>query len=107
MRFIGQEFGEVWYLGKYYVANNDQSRYADVAPDDVERLVQTGKFVIVDTPRVNEPATFPIVATEPVIDVFGPPDDTSLPEMISNQAAPQDAMAEPIPVVDTKRKGRK
>lgn len=70
MQFIGNETGEVTYFGKYTAANNDTSRFLNVEPNDVERLSNTGKFVVSERTMPAEPATAPIVATEPPVDPY-------------------------------------
>lgn len=70
MQYIGASAGGVTWFGKYYAGNNDTDRYIDADPDDVDKLANTGMFVKADVLPVVEPATMPIVAVEPPVDVY-------------------------------------
>jgi glycosyltransferase involved in cell wall biosynthesis len=70
MQYIGSSIGGVTWFGKYYAGNNDTDRYIDADPADVDKLANTGMFARVDVLPVVEPATMPIVATEPPVDVY-------------------------------------
>ena len=62
--------GTVTWLGKYRAGNNDTDRFVSVDHDDVQRLQQTGQFVIADMPGPLEPATLPLEPEQPEDVVF-------------------------------------
>lgn len=54
LEFTGTTQGGITYPGlegrRYIAGNNDLERFIDAHPDDVEKLVATGYFRVVDVP---------------------------------------------------------
>lgn len=94
MQYIGSSIGGVTWFGKYYAGNNDTDRYIDADPADVDKLANTGMFARVDVLPVVEPATMPIVATEPPVDVYPV---EPMPEPVIAAKTMDDAPAESAP----------
>jgi glycosyltransferase involved in cell wall biosynthesis len=95
MQFTGNETGEITYTGlkgrRYPAANNDTNRFVNVHPDDVEKLLNIGKFVVATATMPPEPRTMPIVATEPLVDPFKDRDaDEGMPASLWTRTATVD-----------------
>lgn len=99
MQYIGSSIGGVTWFGKYYAGNNDTDRYIDADPADVDKLANTGMFARVDVLPVVEPATMPIVATEPPVDVYPvePMPEPVIAAETTNEAPAAEAPADPAP----------
>ena len=92
MQYIGEAYGGIWFLGKYFAGNNDTDRYIDADPNDVARLSGTGQFVVVNAGAVAEPMPYPIVQTEMPEEAFPPAPPT--PEaQIANETVDADVAA--------------
>jgi glycosyltransferase involved in cell wall biosynthesis len=85
MEYLGQQSGAITYRGAqgraYRGGNNPHRKYANVHPDDVERLANTGKWRVVEAPA-------PIARTAEI----APPPETATPEEPSDdeqQTAPK------------------
>lgn len=72
LQYIGEAYGGIWFLGRYFAGNNDTDRYIDADPNDVARLTGTGQFVVVNAGAVAEPMPYPIVQTEMPEEAFLP-----------------------------------